>query len=147
MRRANKDDLSQLFYWRNLEDVRKYSRNTEIISLDEHQSWFETKLEDNAVCISIFLDGNQYLATTRLDFKSDNTWEVSLTVDPKFRNMGVGKAVLGKTCAFAFESLGAARLQAFVNLENISSIRLFESLGFLKYCEVEQFSLYISELS
>ena len=54
---------------------------------------------------------------------------ISIAVDPEYRNMGVGKALILYTIESAKE-LGAGRLELTVRTTSAAAIRLYRSFGF-----------------
>lgn len=147
MRRATLGDSLQLYKWRNSEDVRIYSRNSELISFADHEKWLEHKLAGSESDIYIFSTNGQPCGTTRLDFIGQSHWEISVTVDSEFRKLGLGKLMIEETCKNAVRDLNANVIEAHIHRENIASIGLFQSIGFKEFLSFEDYVSYKLTLS
>ena len=56
--------------------------------------------------------------------------EVGIVIQRRFRGNGYGKAAMGQLVAYAHSVLHLHQLYAFVSVDNVLCIRLFEGLGF-----------------
>lgn len=132
MRPALYEDAEQLFLWRNQLDVRKYSRNQEIIDLATHVEWFSNNLEfqGSKSRIYLFHFDQTPIGMTRLDEISDGILEISIILDSNFRNKGLGKVLVQETCNYSFLHLNASTIMAAIHVENRNSLKLFQALGF-----------------
>ena len=71
---------------------------------------------------------------TRLDLLDleGKGYEVSILVDEHFQKAGFGKIALLQTCIFGKNKLSATYIRAEIHSENLASIRLFTTLGFVE---------------
>ncbi len=90
--KAKVSDANFLLKLRNSEDLRKYSKNTKLISKQNHVNWLNNKLDDNKNKIFIIKHINKNLGYIRLQKKRN--WEVSIGVLKKFRNKKIGKQAI-----------------------------------------------------
>ncbi len=90
---ATEDDSAKLFQWRNHVTVRTVSRNTEVISWNDHQQWFSDVLSSplKVLLIGYLLDVP--VGVVRFDIK-DDTAEVSIYLVPGTDGMGRGRGLL-----------------------------------------------------
>jgi len=122
--KARKEDLSILQLWRNDPVTRSLSRRNHEFSFEDVEAW-------------VFNEGkNFYIAHScgdRIGFvsygphDSSGALEISIVVAPEFRGKGVGKLMLSEAVQNA-----SAPLYAQVRKNNLSSIALFKSCGFVE---------------
>ena len=125
---AQYSDKIQLLDWANEFNVRKNSLNSNIITQEDHDEWFESKIK-NPNC-KIYIAKNiisNNLGQIRLDLKN-NIWYIDYSVDYSIRGLGLGRLLVQKVIELNPNSSFAA----IVKLENLASIKIFESLGFNK---------------
>lgn len=143
MRPATLNDSEAILYWRNTEQARRFSRNQTIVDSYIHQQWIEEKLsEESNSIINIFLDESLPIGMTRLDCVDCDTAEISIVVDPLFHNKGYGFKMLLLTKDLAFNKLGIKKILASVHSNNLSSIHLFNKVGFVLASKSEYFNDY-----
>jgi RimJ/RimL family protein N-acetyltransferase len=145
-----KDDELKLFLWRNNQNVRLFSRSTELIEREAHAKWFNARILDiNKQPLFIFDLGQKSIGMTRLDCRSEveHHYEISVLVDESFQNQGFATAMISQTLIFAKEELSATEITAVIHLKNIQSIRLFGGLHFQKknriLDEFEEYGIYL----
>lgn len=143
MRPATLNDSEAILFWRNTEEARRFSRNQGIIESCMHNKWIEEKLsEESNSIINIFLHENLQIGMTRLDCVDPETAEISIVVDPLFHNKGYGFKMLLLTKDLAFNKLGIKKICASVHSSNLSSIHLFNKVGFVLAGKSESFNDY-----
>ena len=118
--------------WRNDPLVYVWSRTDRPISLNEHRAWFEArkqKLADEP--IFSYRENNLFVGMARIDKVAEDTFEVSLLVNPNQRNGGYGKQILANMCKyFLLNKSLDSKLVAVIHQENLISQSLFTGLGF-----------------
>ena len=118
--------------WRNDPLVYVWSRTDRPISLNEHRAWFEArkqKLADEP--IFSYRENNLFVGMARIDKVAEDTFEVSLFVNPNQRSCGYGKQILADVCKyFLLNKSSDSKLVAVIHQENLISQSLFTGLGF-----------------
>ena len=118
--------------WRNDPLVYVWSRTDRPISLNEHRAWFEArkqKLADEP--IFSYRENNLFVGMARIDKVAEDTFEVSLLVNPNQRSGGYGKQILSDVCKyFLLNKSSDSKLVAVIHQENLISQSLFTGLGF-----------------
>lgn len=125
-RKANENDAKLLFDWANDKDVRINSLNQFPILWENHLQWFESKLNSPNTLIFILERENEPLGQIRFD-KVGEFWEIDYSIDKKERGKGYGKIIVKQGLDYFKDGIYKAR----VKKENISSKKVFLSLGFL----------------
>ena len=130
-RRAKESDLMTLFAWANDPGLRAQSYNSGTISLEDHSSWFNKKLNDPNCHLYIFEYKSKALGQVRFDIKEEVI--ISYSVDKEFRGRGWGVHILKKAIDnFAVEYRKPIKVIGYVKVENVASNKIFESLGFVR---------------
>ena len=118
--------------WRNDPLVYVWSRTDRPISLNEHRAWFEArkqKLADEP--IFSYRENNLFVGMALIDKVAEDTFEVSLLVNPNQRTGGYGKQILADVCKyFLLNKSSDSKLVAVIHQENLISQSLFTGLGF-----------------
>jgi spore coat polysaccharide biosynthesis predicted glycosyltransferase SpsG/L-amino acid N-acyltransferase YncA len=136
LREVKTEDFEITYKWASDSKVRSFSFNQHQISLLEHTNWFNRKLSDLNCLYLIAEFGERKVGSIRFDqIKGEAV--VSYLLDPKFHGNGFGQILLKK----GIERLVANNLNkkevikqisGEVMKTNISSIKVFERLGFIK---------------
>ena len=133
IRYATISDCDLLLNWRNDENVRQFSKSSNVITKEVHLAWLKNRLErlEDEPLFILEIDGEP-TGTARLDLFLENErgYEVSILIDPKFHRLGYAKVLLAKICDFALLELMAKQIVASVHVYNVNSKGLFESAGF-----------------
>ncbi len=118
--------------WRNNPDVRKWSRNQEILSQDEHEKWFSDWLMPNHQKGHFFIieDSFSSLGMVRFDSRSLHEYEISIVVDPNHQNQGVARTAIALAAHEIILSDGNFSVLATIHRKNRLSISLFTKIGF-----------------
>lgn len=130
LRKATKDDLEILFEWANEKEVRKNSISTDEISFEEHQEWFNNKLNSENCDIYILCKDEIPIGQIRLDYNGNHA-VVSYSICSKYRGQGYGQFML----VLAEEKVRQTHKEisifdAEVKTENIALRKKFEELGY-----------------
>lgn len=134
VRRVVLGDSHGLWEIRNHELNRLYVNNSGWIPIDTHAAWFADKYfsgADNHCFAAEVSDIPQ--AFCRFDAE-DNSYIVSIVVDPAYHGQGVGSTLLRESMKLLREAAGAVRaatpIVAEIHKNNIYSIILFVRHGF-----------------
>ena len=139
-------DVDLLLSWRNNPNVRKYSRDTEVIDQNTHAEWFAGRLKDlEKQPLFIFIWQQNDVGIVRLDSRADSLgiFEISILVDERFQNRGFATKMISQVIQYAKKNLSAKEIRAVVHFENYQSISLFTKLDFCKTKKIQkQFEEY-----
>ena len=140
-RSVQKEDCLKIFEIANDDEVRKFSFNSDKISLENHKSWFYDVLNDNSVKFYVLQYEDDLIGQLRLDFDEEHP-VISISLNKKYRGLGLSKVLLRKGL-----ELIDGRVVAYIKKENSRSISFFKSMGFkkdteliIKGCEALKFS-------
>lgn len=128
LRPVQEHDAGRLFAWRNDDETRRQSRNTEPVEWQGHLAWLRDALSrsDRRLYVGVL---REPVGTVRLDRAGPRTWEISVTVSPDARGRGLGRDLVDQ----ALSSLAGEDGQlvvAEVRHDNSASRNLFSRLGF-----------------
>lgn len=93
IKQAGKDDLKNIFEWRNNKKIRDVSINSAPISWDEHQRWFDAVLTNKNCLLVIGTTGNKTVGVARFDIANIEA-EVSIYLVPDGGFAGHGHNLL-----------------------------------------------------
>ena len=132
IRFASKNDLKLYFEWVNDKLVRLNSLNSNVITYENHKSWFIKNL-NTPNCYLLVMDINGKPAG-QIRFEINN--EISLidySIDKKKRGIGLGNKIVKYGIDFVMEKLHSKKiklLKATVKRSNLASINIFMNNGF-----------------
>ena len=136
-RSAEKDDMQNLYNWRNDPDTRRASFNTDEITLEKHIEWFNNSLTNKNRNIFIMMnEKGKSIGQIRFD-REDNIEEIDITIAPDYRNQGYGVQALREGCKMYFNDFDVDYVIAKVKKDNIASLMAFEKAGFKRHEEHE----------
>lgn len=130
IRPMHASDLAMVLAWRNHPDIRRYMLTQHLITLDEHQRWFERALNDPQHQIMLVENQDQPFGLvhfTGIRAKASVDWGFYLSPNA---SKGSGRALGRSALTFAFEQLQAHKVCSQVLADNTASIRFHERLGF-----------------
>jgi UDP-2,4-diacetamido-2,4,6-trideoxy-beta-L-altropyranose hydrolase len=93
MREVSVDDSPKLFEWRNNPRIRSVSRNTDLITWEEHQRWFADIVGSKDRVLLIGQSDGVPIGVVRFD-KQEEFAEVSIYLVPDFNHSGQGRNLL-----------------------------------------------------
>jgi L-amino acid N-acyltransferase YncA len=127
---ATEEDSGKLFQWRNHVTVRSVSRNTEVISWNDHQQWFSDVLSSPLKHLLIGYLQEVPVGVVRFDIK-DDTAEVSIYLVPGTNETGQGRDLLesAERCIQTYKP-EIRKLFACVLGSNDRSHHLFKGAGY-----------------
>jgi RimJ/RimL family protein N-acetyltransferase len=130
LRLAELEDEGTLLSLQKQPSTRRFFRNPQVPSAEEHHAWLTRTLSDPRRWLFVIDVDGGFAGSLRLDELPPNGssrgFEVSIAVDAKFEHRGVGTEAL----RFAQRLLPGVRLHAEVAVENVPSRRLFLRAGF-----------------
>ncbi len=147
IRRMGATDVQITFQWANDSELRSQSFNSDPILFENHETWFNRKINDSSAFLYIFEYKNLPIAQVRFDVGEEAT--ISYSIDRHFRGRGWGHIVVEKAIErFQHErEIGKPnKIVGYVKLENLSSNIIFEKLGFAKQNSQEHPGSYKYEL-
>ena len=125
LRNATMDDAAMLLDWRNDEETRKQSFNTDVVPLENHLKWLTAVFANPSRQLFVAEAEGVPAGTIRADKDTDGSSELSWTVAPEMRGRGIGKAMLVAAC-----ELLSGDLTTQVKTENAASMSMALSVGF-----------------
>lgn len=136
LRKATANDLETTFNWALDSKIRQYAFSKDIITKEGHTSWFYGKLR-NKFCHYFILEdsiGNS-LGSIRLDIANQEGL-ISYLLDSSYHGRGYGRVILELLEKYVTENkLCLDFLVGYVMMDNISSMKIFERLGYEKVLE------------
>jgi RimJ/RimL family protein N-acetyltransferase len=135
LRPATYEDWAKLFSWRNDAETRARFTSKQIVSLQDHLAWLRLSLEMPAQRRLLIAEdpAGRAVGTTRLDIaktRRRGQWaECSITIEPRLRSHGYGRALVGALVAYA-TCWPLAGVIAKVMPDNFASLRAFAACGF-----------------
>lgn len=139
IRRASEEDVNTTFDWASNKIVRKYSIQKGDIVFDEHKKWFLNKINTND-CVYFIAEVNKIsIGSIRFDINNHNEALLSFLLEPKFHGKGYGKKILEKGCEELLKTRQIAKIKGVVSVENIPSLKTFNSLGFSQVSEMDSY--------
>jgi len=132
LRPAEERDCELLWRWRNEENTRKWSFNTDYVHYEEHKNWFLGKLNStNSELLIVSAKGKRRIGQVRFDISPDGSAEVDISISIRERNKGYGSAALRLACQYAWGKFNIAKVIAHIKQENKASIDAFATAGFI----------------
>ena len=132
LRPAEEGDCELLWQWRNEENTRKWSFNTDHIPYQEHESWFLSKLNSFDSEILIVLDeSKREIGQVRFDISQGKSAGINISIEASKRKKGYGSDALKLACQYASMKFNVIRVIAHIKEENKASIGPFTKAGFI----------------
>lgn len=130
IRPANETDANLLFAWRNDPVTQAASRSTAPVAREDHDRWMKFNVLQGYPQHLVMMAETEVgtVGTVRFDATRDDlmTFEVSITIAPKYRRLGIASSVLDEACSY----MGEYTINADIKKENAASRRIFEQCGF-----------------
>jgi RimJ/RimL family protein N-acetyltransferase len=130
IRLARPEDAQEILRWRNDADARSMSRNGAVIDEEQHKAWFSGVLKDPRRILLIGINLDKEFGMVRFDRNREKLWETNIVIAPETRGRGLGRLFLDMALRYFFSEHPDASLLAEIKCCNVSSQRLFSSLGF-----------------
>lgn len=131
VRRARFQDAKLLWKWANDLGVRSNSFHSEMITLEDHFTWFKQKLDSADTKIWIVEQNQTPIGQIRYDRVAKDTAEIGFSVASEHRGRGLGTKILELTVNMGCQELDVKRLKGIVISSNTASMSSFTSAGFV----------------
>jgi len=135
---ANYDDCKFIYDLQTV-DNRKYYVNKKVPSMKEHVKWFKKTLNSKESQLFVATFNYKNIGLLRIDNLNEKTIEISIVIATIYRGQGIAKKVLSMLDELIF----SRNIKAIIHINNIPSIRVFESSGFIKYNQNDDYIEYI----
>jgi len=127
LRRVAENDCGLLFAWVNDRETRNKSFCIENIAYEEHVEWFQRKMREASCQMFILMRDEKEAGQIRIDWQG-NAGEISYSIAPEYRGMGLGSEILRLAEPYA----GGKILWGRVRGDNAASAKCFEKNGYVK---------------
>lgn len=122
------DDFERLYQWQLQPGMRKYFRNPDPPSWEDHQKWCKNILQDERNHAFIIEYKKTPAGFLRLSpIKDKKSYEISILLPPIYR----GKGIAGAALEMVKKRFAEYSLKAYIHPENKKSIALFKKAGFV----------------
>lgn len=131
VRTAESHDIHNIYELSNDVDVRQNSFNTDKISYETHEKWFNRILEDPDTVLLVIEIMNNLAGQVRFSIEGSEA-TISISVDKKYRALKLGVTMLEESINY-LKSINPfiKIISAYIKHENLVSIRFFENSGFI----------------
>ncbi|MEQ1936476.1 MAG: GNAT family N-acetyltransferase [Fimbriimonadaceae bacterium] len=132
VRKAKQDDGNAMYVWRNDPATRRYFFDPGPISPETHAHWFAESLESKSRHLLIAESAHgQPIGVIRFDLSAlGDLATVDIYLAPEYRNVGLGKPLLGAGLRWLMDYTKVCKVNAAVASDNQSSCRMFMKSGF-----------------
>ncbi|MCH9845595.1 MAG: GNAT family N-acetyltransferase [Alphaproteobacteria bacterium] len=142
VRLADNNDGRDIFEWRNDADTRNMSHDSQIVTWQQHEDWFNSSLHNANRCLLICADSTKKIGMVRLDIK-ENEALISINLNPKMRGLGLAKPCLTNAMQFFKNAFPYIKTYtAEIKSVNIASSKAFENAGFVCNNELDGVKYY-----
>ena len=122
--------------------MRQWSFNKDIITLDEHKAWFNSKVNNGNVLIWIFEYENAPAGMVRLEKKDDDVY-LNYLIASNSRGKGLAGNMLIMAMVEIENFWKDIKVFAYTLPDNIASIKSLKRAGFLKHSSTNDKKCYI----
>jgi RimJ/RimL family protein N-acetyltransferase len=130
IRAATPEDVELYLHWANQPDVRQSALNSEPILPENHRKWFASRLTSQCTKLYVGMIHNIPVAQLRFDLH-DEIWEIDYSVDPDYRNRGIGEILIRKGMKQLLEEVNTdCIVVGLVKPTNLASAEVFKKLHF-----------------
>lgn len=139
VRKVRPEDSRRVWEIRNTPQSRQVSINQDEVPWEKHEPWFKRKyIEDTANACFVLDYGGETAGYCRFDSENDS-FRVSVALDPAYHGKGFGSLFLIEACA----QFGKDKnLVAEIKNGNESSVKIFEKAGFHITREDDMYSYF-----
>jgi len=128
---ATSDDCSIVFKWQSTPELRKFSRNTNEITWQDHQEWFANTLKSKTRTLFIIEYNGSPCGILRLDILNNQTQEISILLSALHHGKNIASNAI-KSIPLNYKKRD---IVASVHPENLASHKLFKRAGFVQTAE------------
>ena len=137
LRLIKREDLPMTLKWRNLDHIRKWFFNAEVILLEKHEEWFQRYLEIEGDYVFIIEEVRELkkpigqVSLYNIDWKEKRAEYGRLIIgEEDARGRGIAKEATVLILSFAFAELGLKRVELEVLSDNERAITIYRACGF-----------------
>lgn len=124
-------EKSMVLSWRNHKDIRKWMRNKEEITLEEHLKFINSLSDKEDKVYFLVKESNKYIGVVDFtDIVKDEFSEFGIYAKPNLT--GVGSTLMEVVVEYAFNILKLKTVTADVHVNNEKAIKLYEKFNFKK---------------
>lgn len=136
IRRANANDLFELWQWRNDKQTMMMFKSTSEVTWQSHSEWFAKIQSGNNNYLYIgFNDNGEKIGACRFDLNEiKNAAEISINLNPDFRRKNLSHQLLSKSMEIFTKEL-KINVIAKIKKINMPSIKCFIKAGFILQSE------------
>ena len=132
IRKADMCDLDDVFEWRNDPISRSMFFDEAVVSTNEHEAWYKRSLVSDSINLFIGEEDTSKIGVCRFDMSLDQSnAEVSINLNPSNRGKGLSRKLLMSAIKH-YRKSNKIDLLARIKRKNLPSIKIFESVGFVK---------------
>ena len=141
--KATENDSVDIWKWRNDMRTRQLSIKTELVSWENHCDWYKNSQKNKQLHLYVgTINTTSKVGVCRFDIdKTKNSAEVSINLNPDFRNKKISSLFLKKTIDVFIKNQNI-NLTATIKKENTYSIKCFSSCNFTFDYEDETCNFY-----
>ncbi len=130
LRQVSAKDCKLIWQWANDPEVRAVSFSSDSISFENHEQWFESKMNDPN-CHFYVAENSQHKAVGQVRFDlNGNQATISISLAPRFRGQGYGSMLIQLAAQRTLEVSNVDVIHAYVKKENRVSLKAFQKAGF-----------------
>lgn len=137
LRAVTLDDARALWRWRNDEQTRAMSLQSEPIEWETHLRWLKSKLSDPNHIFWMAHQSGAAIGSIRF-VRAGNEAVISIGLSSDWRGRGLGTTLIQSACRAIFGMWKVTRIRAQIKAENLASRRAFEKAEFR--CQTEAMS-------
>jgi diamine N-acetyltransferase len=137
LRLLEENDLPLTLFWRNQVGIREWFLNPEIISAEQHQSWFRDYQERENDYVFVIEETERYrgpigqISLYQIDRKANRAELGRLMIGhSEAVGQGLGRLATELLIEVAFDSLDLEELFLTVRHDNTKAIAIYQSCGF-----------------
>jgi RimJ/RimL family protein N-acetyltransferase len=125
------EDSLCIWSWKNDPLSRQMSRITDVVSWESHREWYATTVRDPKTVIIVACINGIRACMLRFDGRGQGCAEININLNPAMRAKRMSKPILAAACKYGFETLKLSRIYAEIKPENVTSLKIFEAVGFV----------------
>ena len=128
-------DRDMILSWRNLPEIRKYMYTDHLITLEEHEAWFQRIMNDPTSTYWIIVCDSEDVGLVNLysiDRRHHRSYWAFYIVSPNVRGKGVGTFAEYFVLRHVFDELNLNKLCCEVLDFNQGVVRMHKSFGFVQ---------------
>ena len=134
LREAQDLDILKIYNWRNLDHVRLFMKETDIISMEDHLKWFKS-IDGKKKILLIYSFYQKDIGIISIKDIDDLNHEANLGAyvgDINFLGSPYNVAAILIAYNYCFKKLTVNKIKTLAHKSNQSALRLNKTLGFIK---------------